>query len=100
MSEEETTIRKPVYPKRLPNGCMCEIVSTKERYIVHWLNESKVWQFEHLNDHTQPTPQLANCLKDKNKTEWEVDELLTYNVIKVISIPSYLVEVWNNTLNK
>lgn len=95
MSGEVSLIGKVNYPTRVPNGCIITVLSTKENYLCKWLNVSRKWQLENIEEHTEPTKTLANCTKDKIKTEWELHELLVHGVIKVVSIPSYLIEVWN-----
>lgn len=83
-----------IYP-RLINGCVIEVLSTKERYLVHWFTTSKTYEFKHIESHKIPSKTLENCHNDKIKTEEEVAKLIQHNVIKTVSIPSYLLEIWN-----
>ncbi len=77
----------------IPNGCIAEVLETKNKYLVHYLNVSKTYEFKLIQE--PKSYLLHNGANNKIKTPEQVSELLKYNVIKVISIPSYYFEVWN-----
>ncbi len=65
-------------------------------------DESKdYYYFEHI-EHRRNTSSLDNMSKDKKKSVAEVKELLELDIIKVISIPTHIIRVWNevNTMTK
>lgn len=90
--ESESLIKKPEPLRRLLNGCIVAV--GQDKYKVHFLNISRKYEFT-LFDDMKNKYELHNTLKDKIKTPEEVDELLKYNVIQVISIPSAVANIFN-----
>lgn len=83
---------------RILTGSIIE--ANKELYLVtqyfNWKNESPkdYYYFEHI-EHRRNTSSLDNMSKDKKKSVEEVKELLKHDIIKIVSIPKHIVDIWN-----
>ena len=66
------------------NNSIVKVVTTEEKYKVHWLQKAKMFEFENIEMHSKEPGELCNTSKDKIKTMEEVTSLLRKGKIKII----------------